>query len=65
MTEVYQTILAYYRYDRFIEDIAEFCGTIFGSTDNSEDRKWGLKTLQANFAPNNTLDLARRLDKAG
>ncbi len=52
----------FYRYERIIEDIAEFCEHIFLSTGDGEDRKWALELLQANFQPNDTIDIAVKLD---
>ncbi len=63
-TEINQTALAYYRYERIIEDIFEFCNSIFTSEGNGEDRVWALNTLKESFEPNNTLDLAVHLDNS-
>ena len=62
-TDRNETALAYYRYERIIVDIFEFCTHILGSDDEGEDRKWALATLKTQFRPNNTIDLARQLDK--
>jgi spectinomycin phosphotransferase len=56
--------LAYYRYERIIEDIAAFCEQIFLSSEGYEDREQGFRFLRSNFLPGNTIDLAFRTDKS-
>ena len=60
---VNQVAIAYYRYERIIQDIAEYCEQILESEGEGEDRVWAIETLKANFAPKNVLDLARQLDQ--
>jgi|WetSurMetagenome_2_1015567.scaffolds.fasta_scaffold09257_7 spectinomycin phosphotransferase len=54
--------MAYYRYERIIEDIAVFCEQIFLSAEGGDDRKQALDYLKANFLPNNTIEIACRSD---
>ncbi len=54
--------LAYYRYERIIEDIAIFCEQIFLSAPAGQDRVQALEYLQSNFLPNGTIELANRAD---
>jgi hypothetical protein len=55
--------LAYYRYERIIEDIAVICEQIFLTNDGGKDREQFLKYLQSNFLPNNTIDIAYQSDR--
>jgi spectinomycin phosphotransferase len=55
--------LAYYRYERIIEDIAVTCEQIFLSADGGEDRKQAFEYLKSNFLPNGTIEMACRSDK--
>ncbi len=63
LTEIDQAALAYYRYERIIQDIAVFCEQIFLSNEGSEDREQSLRYLMSNFLPNNVLEIAYRADK--
>lgn len=55
--------LAYYRYERIIEDIAVFCEQIFLSDESGEDRKQALEYLKSNFIHNGVIEMAYRSDK--
>jgi spectinomycin phosphotransferase len=55
--------MAYYRYERIIEDIAAFCEQIFLSDEGGADRKQALEYLQSSFLPNGILEIAYRADK--
>jgi spectinomycin phosphotransferase len=56
--------LAYYRYDRVLEDIAVTVDQIF-STDFSEaDRTWWASMGERQFDPGQVIDMARRADAA-
>lgn len=48
-TAVDPIALAYYRYERIIEDIAVFCEQLLGSTTGGEDRAQSLAYLKSNF----------------
>jgi spectinomycin phosphotransferase len=61
-TQVSFTAMAYYRYERIIEDIAIFCEQIFQSDASDEDRQQSLEYLQSNFLPNNVLEIAYQSD---
>jgi spectinomycin phosphotransferase len=60
-----QYALAYYRYERIIEDIAAFCEQIFGGDAGGEDREQALRYLASNFLPGGTIETAYRGDKVG
>ena len=53
--------VAYYRYERIIQDIAVFCKELLGDGE-SEDRRQSLKYLKGNFAPGGTIERAYRAD---
>jgi spectinomycin phosphotransferase len=50
--------LAYYRYERIIEDIAVECEQIFSAAGGSEDRAQALRYFMSNFEPNGVLEIA-------
>ncbi len=51
--------LAYYRYERIVEDIAEFAARVFGLQGPVEERRQALR-LSEQFAPNNVVDIAHQ-----
>jgi len=63
-TNINQTAIAYYRYERIVEDIAVFCEQIFLSNEGGEDRKQALDYLQSNFLPDGTIARAYHSDKS-
>ena len=62
-TQINPIAMAYYRYERIIEDIAVYCGQIFLSDEGGEDRKQSLEYLKSNFLPNCTIEMACQSDK--
>ena len=63
-TQINAEALAYYRYERIIEDIAAFCEQLFQTDGSIEDREQGFRYLSSNFLPGNTIDLAYRADQS-
>jgi spectinomycin phosphotransferase len=61
-THIDPTVLAYYRYERIIQDLAVECEQIFLTNKGGEDRKQSLEYLKSNFLPNNTIAIAFRAD---
>jgi spectinomycin phosphotransferase len=59
-TEIDPIALAYYRYERIVEDIAVFCEQILLTDKGSEDRENGVRKLASAFLPNNVIEIARR-----
>ena len=55
--------LAYYRYERIIQDIAVYCEQLFLTPEGGEDRAQALRYLMSSFLPNNTIEIAYRSDK--
>lgn len=53
-----RNILAYYRCERIIQDIAVYCEQIFLSDEGGEDRVEALRHLTSNFLTNGTIDIA-------
>lgn len=55
--------LAYYRYERIIQDIAIYCEQLLLTDAGGADRAQSLTYLQSNFWPNHTIDIAYQTDK--
>jgi spectinomycin phosphotransferase len=62
-TQIDRIALAYYRYERIIQDIAEFCKQIFLTNEGGEDREQAFRYLTSNFLPGNTIEIAYKSDK--
>ncbi|NJN43802.1 MAG: aminoglycoside phosphotransferase family protein [Anaerolineae bacterium] len=62
-TNVNATALAYYRYERIIQDIAAYCEELLLTKEGGEDRAQSLHYLKSNFLPNHTIDIAYRSDR--
>jgi spectinomycin phosphotransferase len=52
--------LAYYRYERIIQDIAAFCEQLLTTTEGGEDREQSYGYLASNFLPGGTVEMAYR-----
>ena len=61
-TEVNSTALAYYRYERIIEDIALYCEQLLLSDEGGQDRAQSLQYLKSNFLPAGTIEIAYQSD---
>ena len=55
--------LAYYRYERIVRDIAEYCEQLLLTDEGGEDREQSLHYLKSNFLPNGTIEIAFQSDK--
>jgi len=62
-TQINQSALAYYRYERIVEDIAVYCEQLLATTEGGEDRPQSLRYLASNFLPGNTIEIAYQSDK--
>lgn len=63
-TKLDPTALAYYRYERIIQDIAEYCKQLLVTEEGGEDLIQSLHYLKSNFLPNKTIDIAYQSDKS-
>ena len=61
--EVNLKALAYYRYERIIQDIAEFCKQLLLTTEGGEDREQAYKYFTSSFQPGHVLDVAIETDR--
>jgi spectinomycin phosphotransferase len=52
--------LAYYRYERIVQDIAIYCEQLLLSDAGGPDREQSLGYLKSNFLPGNTIEVAYR-----
>ena len=55
--------LAYYRYERIIQDIAVYCEQLFLSDEGGEDRQQSLRHFASNFLPDGTIEIAYTSDR--
>ncbi len=61
-TSINKIALAYYRYERIIEDIAVFCEQLLLTDAGGADRESAFHYLASNFLPNKTIEIAYRSD---
>jgi spectinomycin phosphotransferase len=61
-TQIDPIALAYYRYERIIQDIAVYCEQLFLTDEGGEDREQALRYLASNFLPGGTIEIAYRAD---
>lgn len=57
-TPVDPIALAYYRYERIVQDIAAYCEQILLTHGDSKDREQGLQQLTGQFLPNAVIEVA-------
>jgi spectinomycin phosphotransferase len=62
---VNQAALAYYRYERIIQDIAAFCEQLLLTSEGGEDRQQSFGYLASNFQPGGTVEMAYRAENSG
>ncbi len=60
--EIHKVALAYYRYERIVQDIAAFCEQLLLTDAGGKDRAQSLHYVRSNFLPDGTLDVAYRSD---
>lgn len=61
-TQVDPVALVYYRYERIVQDIAEFCKEIWLTDGSEEDRAQSLRYLKGIFGKNSVLEIAYQFD---
>ena len=57
--------LAYYRYERIIQDIAAYCEQLLLTAAGGDDREQSFQYARSNFLPDHTIDIAYQTDKTG
>ena len=62
-TEIDWRALAYYRYDRIVEDIAAYGEQLLLTDEGGSDRAHGLRFFRDQFLPNNVVEIAYRTDR--
>lgn len=61
-TQIDPVALAYYRYERIVQDIAAYCEQIFLTDAGNQDRPIGLRQLSSQFQPGEVIEMAYRTD---
>lgn len=59
-TTINDSAIAYYRFERIVQDFAAYCEEILLSRGSVEDRERGLRFFMSNFDPGSTIEIARR-----
>ena len=62
-TQIDPIALAYYRYERIVQDLAVFCEQILSTDKGGKDREQSFQYLTSNFLPDGTIEIAYRSDK--
>jgi spectinomycin phosphotransferase len=62
-TTINKYVLCYYRFERIIQDIGDYCEYIFLSDEGGEDRMQCFEHLQPVFLPNGAIERACQSDK--
>jgi spectinomycin phosphotransferase len=63
MTQIDHIALAYYRYERIVQDIVAYCEQLLLTDEGGQDRQEGLRQLMGQFGPNDVIEMAYRADK--
>jgi spectinomycin phosphotransferase len=58
--EIDWTALAYYRYERVIEDLAVICQQLLSTDEGGADRERSFGWFRSNFEPGSTIEIANR-----
>jgi spectinomycin phosphotransferase len=62
-TEINLSALAYYRYERIIEDLAVICGQLLQTDEGGADRERSFGWFRSNFEPERTIEIAQKTDR--
>jgi spectinomycin phosphotransferase len=62
-TDINQVAMAYYRYERILEDIAVYCEQLLLSEAGGEDRNQSLEIVKFYFQPEGTVERTYQCDK--
>jgi spectinomycin phosphotransferase len=57
------TALTYYRYERIVSDVAEFCQQVFSAMEGDADRERSLQKYYSIFLPGQVLEMAYKTDQ--
>ena len=57
-TTIDAVALAYYRCERIVQDIVEFCKQVLATRGDSQDRRQALRYLTSQFRPNGVVEIA-------
>lgn len=61
--EIDPMVLAYYRYERIVQDIAAYGQQLLLTDEGGADRARGLQFFLDQFLPNNVVEIAFRTDR--
>ena len=61
-TAIDRIALAYYRYERIVQDIAAYCEQLLSTDEGGEDREQGYQYFTSNFLPGHEIEIAFRTD---
>jgi len=64
-TEINITALAYYRYERVIEDLVVICEQLLLTDEGGADRERSYGWFTSNFEPGQTIEIAQKTDAEG
>ena len=62
-TEINIAALAYYRYERIIEDLVAYCEQLILTNEGGSDREQAYKRFTINFKPGRTIEIADKTVK--
>mgnify|MGYP001116198825 CR=1 FL=1 len=62
-TKINQDVICYYRFERIIQDISDYCEYIFLSDEGDDDRMQSFEHLLPVFLPNGAIERAYQSDK--
>ncbi len=62
-TEINPVALAYYRYERIVQDFAAYSEQLLLTDEGGEDRAEGLRRVASQFLPGAVIDIAYRTEK--
>jgi spectinomycin phosphotransferase len=61
-TEINSTALAYYRYERVIEDLVVICEQLLLTDEGGADREQAYRWFTSNFEAGQTIEIAQKTD---
>jgi spectinomycin phosphotransferase len=59
-TDISLSVLAYYRYERIVQDLVAYCEALLLTTEGGADREPALETFIRNFEPGQTIEIAEK-----